>query len=702
MADLSKTIQVIFETILNNAGIKALSDQVKMLGDESKTAGQKVGSGFSEDVGKGLGDFKRGMMEAMGTAEALRMAIAFIGDSIKSALAEEKINKQFVQNLMALGGVTEQVAQQTLAWTEQLEVTSTISKEQLTPVLQNLVAITGDVATAQQLTAAAAGAASRGIGDFSRNATTLQMALEKGVIRGHDAFAVKLREAYKETGNMTTAVAKLTAAYGDGGEAVQDNATQVERQKIAWDNAKEAMGGMFTTLVVQLLPGIKIAATGIAGLVGVVKLIISGFVAWGKQIGAVGGLIANFLSGNFKGGWEVFKEQSAEAKDQFMADFTEVGDMITSVGAAFDATTGKLQTPGGPLAGGKGKGRGAGGEGGEGGAKGKPQLFGPSIDEWEKYQEELRERSMLTAELMAQDEEDLLERKLEIQRRWLEEFHGSENERLKLQLSIKKDEEALASASANRRAAAEKARFAGLRRDSRAWLLEEKKMAEEELAIAKKKNAGIAAAEKKLTGIKKALLKQQAAAAKMVARQGLALARGAFGESKGLAIAEATMNTYEGAVVAFRAGVEAMASTGPGAIAAPVVGAAFAALAVATGIKNIQEIQKADPSQGSGFDDPKNDMVAYIGGQRWAKDYARHWTNGINAGMGDVNAGMTAGGAKGPNYTYNIDRPGQVVSNRSISVGAMPLVDTGRSEVIRDLSVALKAVENLDSDRNQT
>jgi hypothetical protein len=100
-----------------------------------------------------------------------------------------------------------------------------------------------------------------------------------------------------------------------------------------------------------------------------------------------------------------------------------------------------------------------------------------------------------------------------------------------------------------------------------------------------------------------------------------------FGKSKATAIAQALMNTYEGATKAIAQGGVA----GPGMAAAVVI----------SGLAQVAQIQK----QESGFDDPLNDSIvseAFRGfGRRWASDMT---SLAIGGARGGFQEGLRGGG----------------------------------------------------------
>lgn len=217
----------------------------------------------------------------------------------------------------------------------------------------------------------------------------------------------------------------------------------------------------------------------------------------------------------------------------------------------------------------------------------------------------------------------------------------------------------------------------------------------------KLKDAQIALKDEKLTSAQRiAILKAEAAIKKQLRAselqgmtsmlsEGLNLAEGAFGKSKGMAVAQATMHMFQSAVSAYQAGVQAAAQTGFGAMAAPAVGAAFAALALAAGAANIASIKKADYSGGSaGFDDPENDLIMKTAGRKWAQDMNKHLASGWMEDLQHQRNQMGGGG--GSTVQQSFHNTGATYQSTHLTVQGLPLINTASEPMMKDLYVQLQ------------
>lgn len=148
--------------------------------------------------------------------------------------------------------------------------------------------------------------------------------------------------------------------------------------------------------------------------------------------------------------------------------------------------------------------------------------------------------------------------------------------------------------------------------------------------------------------MRKAAAEAEKAARTDAALAAIALGRQVFGESKALSIAEAIVSTYQAA-----AGQLAMKPVGPWNIA-------LAAIMIASGLAQVAKIASTQPTtQGTGFDDPRNDRAAYLGGRRWAADMIGEFTSGVSAGWADgMRGGVTNNTTNDNRRTVNVHMHG--------------------------------------------
>ena len=163
------------------------------------------------------------------------------------------------------------------------------------------------------------------------------------------------------------------------------------------------------------------------------------------------------------------------------------------------------------------------------------------------------------------------------------------------------------------------------------------------------------------------------------ADEALGVAAEAFGQSKGIAIAQVVVNTA--AAVA-----KIWGQTGIYAVIAEVA-------AIAMGAAQIAKIESATPSGGKGgkgFDDPVNDYAAALGGERWAVDFTKNFAGGMASAFGR----MQGGPAHNTTTRY-----GDNNHNVAIHLRGLMHVDPNSSASIRKLYRGIQKVATLDNRR---
>lgn len=194
-----------------------------------------------------------------------------------------------------------------------------------------------------------------------------------------------------------------------------------------------------------------------------------------------------------------------------------------------------------------------------------------------------------------------------------------------------------------------------------------------------------AAAAKEEAAISEALGQLKLDLEVQVLNGGLQMAGDAFGIGKEIAIAEAIVNTYEGATLALAQG--------------GVYGAVLAALVIAVGLEDIAKITSTSSptapgiapaviqgASGSltGFDDPANDQAAYLGGRKWAGDMIGKFTGGASS--------VSQGWAGGMGASTTNNNSSSHVTHINVSGGLLnPSDRESMKQFGRKLAIAMQA-----------
>jgi len=188
-----------------------------------------------------------------------------------------------------------------------------------------------------------------------------------------------------------------------------------------------------------------------------------------------------------------------------------------------------------------------------------------------------------------------------------------------------------------------------------------------EIAVAEQ----VAKIKHKLMETEKAAQREKLRMAGEYASATVELGYAVFGESKELAIASSVVNTY-------RAAIEVLPNY------------YLAALVIATGLAQVAKIASTQPSgsgdvsAGRGFDDPRNDQAAYVGGRRWAADMIGEFTKGVSSGWA---SGMGAGGGSTSN-TYDNRR------TFNVHMHGAGLIDPNNVQMMKQFKRTLDVIDS--------
>lgn len=696
MAEQTRGLEILLRSLLDPKGfddlkarLAAATADVKEHADADKDASDR-----SKEFGDSLSKMGEQMAEAAGEILAGKEALGFFKESIGEAIQAQKELTQFAAANEALGKATAGEREENEKWLQSMEVSSGFTKSELVPAYMKLVGATGDVTKAQALSQIAAGAAAQGFGDLGENATMLARFLlnPDGPVRGTSALAIQIKEMQKAGVPAAEVMKTLSTRFADAGANVNTAAMQVARGKVEWSEFKESVGSLALSLVQYLKPALELAGMAITAIiVGAQKL--AGY------LGVLGGSFYGFfravgeaMSGHFDVAKAYFKGTIAEIKDglkQVNADADKTAEKLTS---AFNmSSTGILNTSKVTAAG--------------------IAAITKNVKAQAESLDQVLKRVEMQAKLSGQGQEDELKKLIDGLNKVKATYKLSADERLKIDVLIKEsmtklnDLEVAEIARTDKvRDASEKKRLAS---EQQIWT--KKLQAQEKALKTTSKNdvdyyqklialyqADLAdytlTAEEK----EKVAEKLQAAQAELDAKTAKANADmnneimnnaittlgNAFGLGKEISIANAIINTYEGAT-------KALAQGG-------ILGEVMAAIVIATGLAQIATIESTTPASGGsfsalsssgsvGFDDPSNDFAAYVGGQRWARDMTDKFTAGATSGF----ASQMVSQDNRKTYNNNTTNQGARV-NQNVHVSG--LMDSGdrvmMNRFVRKLQVA--------------
>lgn len=629
-------LEVLIKSILDSKGFADLQQNLqksKALMDETKSS--------AGDFKDKMGELGTQFAQTVGAVVAGAEAFSFFKSALIDAIAGEQAMLRFAAANAAVGQTSAEAVAKNSAWLESMEHTAGIGKNELIPMYQKLISSSGDVGAAQAAMQMALGMAARGMGDAEGNVQSLTKYMETGRVRGVGPLATEIRHLTNEGKSQAEILTILGTKYGDAGAAINTNALQVKRAQEDWRQFKENVGSFGLMLVQYLRPALEFAATGItAVVVGAQKL--------GGYIGVLAGnfkglfgIVSTFMTGGLSAGIAAFKAW----KVNIVGDFGEVDNKATDTAekimSAFSRTSSGLI-------------QGAKAVGTE-----LSKWHVKNISELKAIEDEYKTR-LAVAESTGIGEMAIMLAKAAVYKEMANDQRLTTLQRAEAEKEYQKlltqTTEFMLKDSIERRKIAQKLAQDQLKFEAetleKGRKLHDKDL-EQRLKVGKinlkaryqneleYKNA-VAALYDELAGkfmvdedkkteyhaaateLRVEVAKSEGDMQVQIANGVLGVLGDAFGASKELSIAQAIINTYEGAT-------KALAQGG-------IYGAVLAAIVIAAGLVQVANIESQEaPATGSisgkGFDDPGNDFASYVGGQRWARDMVDHFSAGAMAGF---------------------------------------------------------------------
>lgn len=584
---MSTQVQVIIEAILKDEGFKAAIKSVDGIDKSLRKTEQRLGT-FEASA------------KRVGQAMSGAFAVGAIGAFAQNAIIEfAKIERGFnalgmVLDNIGIGGVENlqkaKDALYDLAHDGGDQVADTL------PVLQKFVGITKDLNAAMEATRLASSIAESGILDVRGASEAVANIMQGRATEAAKSLGIELVNLNGEVKTNKELLQEVIGNYGTLGDKLEDTTDKLSEIQARWNEFKHTVAGFFVDAVLPVVDGIdKIGSSVVAMIV------------------RVGQAAARALVGDFAGAEAAYK--------RYMERIDEIW--------------------------------------GKGGEDAQTEFWNRAwaqqrlLEQADRKDQEKRRQEEVKAE--AQHADEIAKAKVDAQKRmWAEldavvkqiraqqeaEFKALEEEIEKLASKADQD------AEARERLAKDVARSVLRTAEEVAETEEERRAAELEMmefdyqeriryaqAIGADTTAITAEYEKRKFAIQRHWaqadidMERARAAQKMAINvQAAQIAIGAlqtlFGENKALSVASAIISTWEGANKAL--------AMGP-------VGIPLAAAIVAAGLANVAKIISTDPggdmTKGQGFDNPRNDRMAYLGGRRWADDFVREVGGGLRDGL---------------------------------------------------------------------
>jgi hypothetical protein len=190
------TLSVLIRSVLDAKGFEDLQKRLK----DAETGTQQAAGG-AKDLSEAISGMGEKLLAATGIVLGTTEAIAFLSETFKAFVENEKILNQFDATNRILGKDIADNTAKNREWLESLELASAQAKTELVPSYQRLVAVTGDVSEAQRLTTIAANAAKAGLTDVAGATQALIRYMETGQT-GTRGFGAVLRSLKGNTDDV--------------------------------------------------------------------------------------------------------------------------------------------------------------------------------------------------------------------------------------------------------------------------------------------------------------------------------------------------------------------------------------------------------------------------------------------------------------------------------------------------------------------
>lgn len=684
-------LEVLIKSILDSKGFDELQAKMQAAKEQSKETGDSLANagGGADAFKDALVDVAAGLGIAIGAAELAKKAFELFVESLDAAIEDSRLLNQMSAANEVLAGSSVKSREANEAWLRSVEDNTNVLKEQLIPSYLRLIAVTKDVETAQRLTQVAALAQKAGLGEVGEATQAMIRYMESGktTTRG---FGAVLKSLIGDAKDTATGMANVEKALTKLGAEVDNAGTKVDAAKVSWVHTKEAIGDLFIVLVNLLTPAMKLVAEGIGVLYAAVQGgLIAPFKTVIQVISGVSRALVDFIDGEYKKAWGDIKGIGTAVSDTWKKAEMDSQEFMKKMVSAWDKDTKDINTSTKTLKTPMVENKAAMKELMDAYdvliSKAKLSSAG-QIDELLKVAAVYKQMSgdvRLSEKVRAEAEEKVKEAIIEVGKLLIKE-HVAEQKRI--------DDEAAEVGKmetrkllAYRKSVDERLKLAGKEVQAHGkyatQYLEDEISSYEaathdfELEVDKRNEYAEKAAKLRIE-----LAHTELQAQEEIATEGMNLLTEVFGQNKELAIAQAVINTYEGATKALSQG--------------GIYGVVLAAIVIAAGLAQVAKIAESQPAKGGGgFDDPKNDFAAYVGGQKWAKDMVGQWTGGVASGFSGV---MKDGGGS---QTTNNNNTNNSTRTANYNIRMSGLFDSSSDIAMRRFARGLQVVNTLEGQR---
>lgn len=270
-------------------------------------------------------------------------AATFLWDSFKDALQAERSITRLNGAIAAFDPASKETGKTLHEWAQSLARFYGVADNEVLPVLQRLITVTGNVAEGQLLTKIATEAARAGLSDVGTAALSMGNMLIGLPVRATSSFGQMLKKAMIETGgDAGLALGRLQTQIETMVTGMQSNELEAARMAVTWGQVKEEIGGQFTSLTAGGQIAFEYIARFVSGLAMVVRDAIDTVVAAGQAMWQVVMLGYNAFAEGPKKAWAEYTEATNRIGSQLLDDLgknlDKAGDVIDLFGKKLTET----------------------------------------------------------------------------------------------------------------------------------------------------------------------------------------------------------------------------------------------------------------------------------------------------------------------------------------------------------------------------
>ena len=256
-----------------------------------------------------IADFGKKAAAAFAVAGAAAIAYGskLAIDGVKAAIQDEQAQLKLANALKSATGATNDQIKATESMILKTSLATGVADDELRPALQRLAVSTKDTVKAQELLSLALDI-SKGSGKSLEEVANALGKAQDGNTTALGRLGLGLSKAELSTLSFTEVQTKLSDLYGGAAAANAETFQgKIDRLKVGFDEAKESLGVALLPTVEKFITylnetGLPTLNAFIAGLTGDAGLSAGlaesqkGAETFGKTIGAVGGIIAGFIT----------------------------------------------------------------------------------------------------------------------------------------------------------------------------------------------------------------------------------------------------------------------------------------------------------------------------------------------------------------------------------------------------------------------